>query len=71
MINQGQAFQEEIQRLVNEKLPDKCRNIFILSRIECKSNPEISELLDLSIRTVENQIYRAIKILKKNLTNYL
>ena len=71
MINQGQVFQEEIQRLVNEKLPDKCRNIFILSRIEGKSNPEIAELLDLSIRTVENQIYRAIKILKKNLTNYL
>ena len=71
MINQGQVFQEEIQRLVNEKLPDKCRNIFILSRIEGKSNPEIAELLDLSIRTVENQIYRALKILKKNLTNYL
>ena len=71
MINQGQVFQEEIQRLVNEKLPDKCRNIFILSRIEGKSNPEIAELLDLSIRTVENQIYRAIKILKKNLNNYL
>ena len=71
MITQGQVFQEEIQRLVNEKLPDKCRNIFILSRIEGKSNPEIAELLDLSIRTVENQIYRALKILKKNLTNYL
>ena len=71
MINQGQAFQEEIQRVVNKKLPDKCRNIFILSRIEGKSNSEIAELLDLSIRTVENQIYRAIKILKKNLTNYL
>ena len=71
MINQGQVFQEEIQRLVNEKLPDKCRNIFILSRIEGKSNPEIAELLDLSIRTVENQIYRALKVLKKNLKNYL
>mgnify|MGYP003311051687 CR=1 FL=1 len=65
------TFQEEIQQVVNKKLPDKCRNIFILSRIEGKSNSEIAELLDLSIRTVENQIYRAIKILKKNLTNYL
>ncbi len=71
MINQGQAFQKEIQRVVNKKLPDKCRNIFILSRIEGKSNLEIAKLLDLSIRTVENQIYRAIKILKNNLTNYL
>ena len=32
---------------------------------------EIAEMLELSIRTVENQIYRALKILKKNLENYL
>ena len=64
-------LQEEIQRIVNEKLPDKCRTIFILSRIEDRSNPEIAEILNLSTRTVENQIYRALKILKKNLKNYL
>ncbi len=60
-----------IQKVVNDKLPDKCRNIFILSRIEGKTNPEIAELLDLSVRTVENQIYRALKVLKKNLKNYM
>jgi len=70
-VNEANILQEEIQHIVNEKLPDKCRNIFILSRIEGKSNPEIAILLDLSIRTVENQIYRALKILKKNLKNYL
>ena len=64
-------LQEEIQKIVNEKLPDKCRTIFILSRIENRSNPEIAEILNLSTRTVENQIYRALKILKKNLKNYL
>ena len=70
-VNQAAMLQEEIQRIVNEKLPDKCRTIFILSRIEGKSNPDIAELLDLSVRTVENQIYRALKVLKKNLKNYL
>tara|TARA_B000000557_G_scaffold263106_1_gene265222 strand:+ start:187 stop:732 length:546 start_codon:yes stop_codon:yes gene_type:complete len=70
-VNEANILQDEIQHIVNEKLPDKCRNIFILSRIEGKSNPEIAILLDLSIRTVENQIYRALKILKKNLKNYL
>ena len=70
-VNQAAKIQEQIQKIVNDKLPDKCRTFFILSRIEGKSNPEIAELLDLSIRTVENQIYRALKILKKNLKDYL
>ena len=70
-VTQATILQEEIQKVVNDKLPDKCRNIFILSRIEGKSNPEIAELLDLSVRTVENQIYRALKVLRKNLKNYL
>ena len=70
-VSQAKMLQEKIQNIVNEKLPDKCRNIFILSRIEGKSNPEIAQLLDLSVRTVENQIYRALKVLKNNLKNYL
>ena len=71
MINQGEALEKHIQHIVNNRLPEKCRNIFFLSRIEGRSNPEIAHILDLSIRTVENQIYRAIKILRKNLINYL
>ena len=70
-MNQAKMLEEEIQRIVNEKLPDKCKSIFILSRIESRTNQEIAEMLGLSIRTVENQIYRALKILKKNLENYL
>ena len=70
-VNDAKILQDKIQNIVNEKLPDKCRAIFILSRIEGHSNPEIAEILNLSIRTVENQIYRALKVLKKNLKNYL
>ena len=47
------------------------QEVFILSRMEGYSNQEISESLEISIRTVENQVYRAIKILKKNLKNYI
>ena len=65
------ALEEEIQEVINNYLPNKCRNIFILSRIEGKSNPEIAAILDLSVRTVENQIYRALKILRKHLKKYL
>ena len=66
-----EILQEKIQDLVNKELPEKCRNIFILSRIEGKTNAEIADILSLSIRTVENQIYRALKILKKHLKNYI
>ena len=70
-IVQAQAIEKIIRKLVNEKLPEKCRIIFILSRIEGLSNQEISLKLGLSIRTVENQIYRALKILKKHMQKYL
>ena len=70
-VVQAQAIEKIIRALVNEKLPQKCRIIFILSRIEGLSNQEISINLGLSIRTVENQIYRALKILKKHLQKYL
>ena len=64
-------LQEEITRVVNDHLPEKCRDIFILSRMEGLANQEIANILSLSRRTVENQLYRALKILKKHLTNYL
>jgi len=70
-VVQAQAIEKIIRKLVNEKLPQKCRLIFILSRIEGLSNQEISSKLSLSIRTVENQIYRALKILKKHMKKYL
>ena len=70
-VVQAQAIEKIIRKLVNEKLPQRCRIIFILSRIEGLSNQEISLKLGLSIRTVENQIYRALKILKKYMQKYL
>ena len=66
-----QALKDNIRKIVNKNLPEKCREIFILSRIENKTNTEISVILKLSKRTVENQIYRALKILKVNLKDFL
>jgi RNA polymerase sigma-70 factor (ECF subfamily) len=50
-----------------DKIPEQQRNIFKMSREEGLSNGEIAEKLDLSIRTVENQIYRASKFLREHL----
>ena len=50
-----------------DKLPEKCREIFILSRFEQMSYKAIAEHLGISLKTVENQIGNALKFLRKEL----
>lgn len=47
-----------------ENLPDKCREIFKLSRYDYLSNKEIAQKLAISESTVENHINKAIKRLR-------
>ena len=54
-----------------KKLPPRCREIFELSRLNGLSNKEISEKLEISKRTVELQISNALKILRKELADFL
>jgi len=54
-----------------EKLPEQCRLIFKLSRFEELKYSEIAEQLDLSIKTVENQMGKALKIMREQLKEYL
>ena len=50
-------------------LPDRCRQIFLLSRKDHLTNAEIAEQLGISKRSVENQITAALKYLRNNLEN--
>ena len=49
------------------KLPEKRREIFLLSYMEGLKAAEIAERLNLSTRTVENQLYRTLLFLRKEL----
>lgn len=63
---------KRILDLVNQevdKLPEKCRLIFRYSRDEQLSVKEIAEKMKISPSTVENQINKALKTLKKKVTN--
>jgi RNA polymerase sigma-70 factor (ECF subfamily) len=60
-------LQDRLSSVINEDLPEKCRAIFLLSRVEGKSIQEIANLLAISEKTVENQINRALKVLRKRL----
>lgn len=52
-------------------LPEKCRVIFELSRFENMKYKEIADKLNISIKTVEAQMSKALKIMKEGLKGYL
>lgn len=52
-------------------LPDKCREIFIKNRIENLKYQEIANELDISIKTVEAQMSKALRIMREKLAEYL
>ncbi|WP_455508923.1 RNA polymerase sigma factor [Butyricimonas paravirosa] len=55
-----------IQDAIN-KLPERCREIFVLSKVDGLSNKQIAEQLNISIKTVEAQMTTAFVRLRKEL----
>lgn len=65
-----QVFFHDLERSLNEvveNLPSQQQKIFQLSRYEGLTTKEIAEKLNLSERTVENQIYRSLKVIRNAL----
>ena len=62
-------LQYRIHQII-EELPARCRKIFKMNRLEGIKNEEIATQLNLSKRTVETQISKALKILRKRLSDY-
>ena len=60
-------FDGELRKNLEEAisgLPPKCREVFLMSYIEDISNKDISSRLGISLSTVENHIYAALKQLR-------
>lgn len=64
---QARETEDRVQSLI-EMLPNKCRQVFILSRMHELSYKEIAAIMDISPKTVENQIGLALKFLKQGMT---
>lgn len=57
-----------IQRAI-ERLPTRCRTIFVMNRYEQLTYKQIAQLLGISIKTVETQMGRALQILRRSLSH--
>lgn len=67
-------IEQELREIIKDtidKLPRECRKVFVLSRIRNNTNKEIAAKLGISVKTVENQISKALKIFREVLKDYL
>jgi RNA polymerase sigma-70 factor (ECF subfamily) len=70
---QVQLEHADLQQVVHAaiaSLPERCRLVFTLCRLENFSHKEIAEQLEISTKTVENQMTRALAMLKEALAPY-
>ena len=63
-------LEAKLQKALND-LPEQCRTIFQMSRFEELRYREIAERLGLSVKTVEAQMGKALKILRTKLVDFL
>jgi len=63
-------LENDIQKAINE-LPQQCRTIFQMSRFEQLKYQQIADQLNISIKTVENQMGKALRVLRSKLVEYL
>lgn len=69
-----QTLAKELEKRIVQAtgaLPEQCRIIFLKSREEGKKYAEIAAELDISIKTVEAQMSKALKLMREKLADYL
>lgn len=71
---QGRMISKELESKFRDalnELPEQCRTVFQLSRFEDMKYKEIADKLDISVKTVENHMGKALKLLRIKLVDYL
>jgi len=66
----AEELREQIEKAI-DLLPEKCRMVFLKSRQENLTYGAISDQLHISVKTVENQIGKALKHMRFHLQEYL
>lgn len=65
-----QELKQKIEKTI-ESLPDRCREVFILSRMNGLKNKEIAEKLGINIKNVERHLTRALHTFRANFSEEL
>lgn len=65
-----QELKQKIEKTI-DSLPERCREVFILSRMNGLKNKEIAEKLDINIKNVERHLSRAMQSFRENFTEEL
>ena len=82
IFTEARSHESAMQTVISEELDDKiskalmvlpeqCRIVFKMSRFEDLKYQEIADQLNISVKTVENQIGKALKIMREQLKEYL
>lgn len=66
----GAELEQQINKAI-EELPKQCKTVFKLSRFENLTYAEIASQLKLSIKTVDNHMVRALRVLREKLKDYI
>jgi RNA polymerase sigma-70 factor, ECF subfamily len=61
---------EKIEQAI-ASLPEKCRMVFEMNRIEGLKYSEIAEKMNISLKTVEAQMSKALSIMREHLSEFL
>ncbi len=64
----------DLEKRLNQalsELPEQCRTIFQMSRFEELKYQEIADRMGLSVKTIENQMGKALKLLRGKLSDFL
>ena len=72
--NEDHLIVSELEHKIREaidKLPTERRKVFIMSRYDGLTYTEIAKKLEISVKTVENQMGKALKTLREELADYL
>lgn len=67
---EAMELEEKIEEAI-AALPEKTRQVFELNRFDGLKYSEIAEKLNISVKTVENQMSRALRMLREKLLKYL